>query len=136
MTEMSSKIFIRMQIFFTKNQTNTLNQNLTVYAFMQNPNRTLLKSLDRFFATICSFLSVYHVNFKIMKKSEDSIAGYPSQLPFFLRQIQIPYFLPCRFLRSETFGMNSPFRYSPLLHPTAMSSLVNAVIKSADGLSL
>ena len=42
MPEMSSKIFIRMQIFFTKNQTNTLNQNLTVYAFMQNPNRTLL----------------------------------------------------------------------------------------------
>jgi len=44
MPEMSSKIFIRMQIFFTKNQTNTLNQNLTVYAFMQNPNRTLLGS--------------------------------------------------------------------------------------------
>jgi len=48
MPEMSSKIFIRMQIFFTKNQTNTLNQNLTVYAFMQNPNRTLL-ILNAFF---------------------------------------------------------------------------------------
>jgi len=48
MPEMSSKIFIRMQIFFTKNQTNTLNQNLTVYAFMQNPNRTLLNPLKKF----------------------------------------------------------------------------------------